>query len=256
MVTTRSVSQSTPSTPLPTRSSAAGNALEIDPVAKARTIAHMNKDHSEDMSAILRHYASLTAEEAAGAEMQDLDLATMVIRADSGVHAVPVTPPMSSWSDRRARLVEMTVAARTALGLGVAEDSDQDHAPSGSAGVQFYPPEGVGVLSFAGVSWYFLSAALVFSGNAEPGSVFSRFIETVHFPGGPGMYVWLVKLIIVPMLAIHIAEAAYMAKSRLATRHVPVGSKVWLLWVVCAFFEGAPCWKKWDRRVFGKQKAQ
>lgn len=256
MVTTRSVSRSTPSTPLPTATSAAGSALEIDPVSKARTITHMNKDHTEDMSAILRHYMGLSAEQASGAEMQDLDLATMTIQSASGVHAVPVTPPMSSWNERRGRLVEMTVEARKALGLDVADESE--HAPGGSGGgsVQFYPPEGAGIVSFAGVSWYFLSAAFVFSGSAQPGSAFWRFIEAIHFPGGPEMYVWLVKVILLPMLAIHVAEAAYMAKSRLEPKNVPVGSQVWLLWVACAFFEGVPCWQKWDRRVLGKQKAQ
>lgn len=254
MVTTRSVSRTTPSTPLPTASSAVGSALEIDPVSKARTIAHMNKDHTEDMSAILRHYMGLTAQQAAGAEMQDLDLATLVIRAASGVHAVPVTPPMSSWNDRRGRLVEMTVEARKGLGLDVVDESE--HASGGTAGVQFFPPEGAGIVSFAGVLWYFLSAAFVFSGNIQPGSAFWRFIETIHFPGGPEMYVWLVRAILLPMLAIHVAEAAYMAKSRLAPKEVPVGSLVWLLWVTCAFFEGVPCWQKWDRRVLGKQKAQ
>lgn len=256
MVTTRSVSRSTTAASLPTGSSPAGNTLEIDPVSKARTITHMNKDHAEDMSAILRHYLGLSADQAAGAAMQDLDLATMTIRTDSGVHAVPVTPPMASWNDRRGRLVDMTVEARTALGLQVAPDSSE-HAPGGSGeGVKFYPPEGLGILSFAGVSWYFLSAAFVFSGSVQPGSTFWRFIETIHFPGGPEMYVWLVRIILLPMLAVHFAEAAYMAKSRLSAKDVPVGSPVWLLWVACAFFEGAPCWQKWDRRVLGKQKAQ
>lgn len=258
MVTTRSVSRSTPSTPLPAPSSAAGSALEIDPVAKARTITHMNKDHAEDMSAILRHSMGLTAQQAARPEMLDLDLATMTIRAASGVHAVPISPPMSSWNDRRGRLVDMTVAAREALGLNVVGEESAEHATGAgsAAGVQFYPPEGVGILSFAGVSWYFLSAALVFSGNAQPGSAFWRFIETIHFPGGPEIYVWLVRVILLPMLAVHVVEAAYMAKSRLAPRNVPVGSLVWLMWVACTFFEGAPCWQKWDRRVLGKQKAQ
>ncbi|KAJ4416004.1 hypothetical protein N0V82_007030 [Gnomoniopsis sp. IMI 355080] len=254
MVTTRSVSRSTSSTPLPTASSAVGSALEIDPVSKARTIAHMNKDHTEDMSAILRHYMGLTPQQAADAEMQDLDLATMVIRAVSGVHAVPVTPPMSSWNDRRGRLVEMTVEARKALGLDVADESD--HVSGRNAGVQFFPPEGTGIVSFAGVLWYFLSAAFVFSGNVQPGSAFWRFVEAIHFPGGPEMYVWLVKMILLPMLAIHVGEAAYMAKSRLEPKEVPVGSLVWFLWVGCAFFEGVPCWQKWDRRVLGKQKVQ
>ncbi|CAN8104010.1 unnamed protein product [Discula destructiva] len=255
MVTTRSSSRSTPATPLPTRASLAGNALEIDPVSKARTITHMNNDHGDDMVAILRHYAGLTEAQAAGAKMEDLDLATMSIRANTGLHAVLVEPPMASWGDRRARIVDMTLAARKALGIDGAGQPDQDHAAPPAA-VQLYLPEGVGVLSFAGVMWYFVSAAVVFSGNMQEGSLFWRLIQAAHFPQGPELYRWLVEIILLPMLAIHIAEAVYMAKSRLAPKGVPAGSKMWWLWVVCAFFEGAPCWQKWDRRVLGKQKGE
>lgn len=244
MVTTRSVSRSTPSTPLAQHASPAGNALEIDPVQKARTITHMNKDHAADLAAILRHKLGLTEAEAAGAEMVDIDLAIINARVvdsagNSTVYGVPIKPPMGSWGERRAKLVEMTLDARRALGIK-----------------EFYPPEGWGILSFVGVLWYFLSAAVVFSGNMKPGSLPWRTVETIHFPGGPKLYATLVTYLLVPMLIVHGAEAAYMAKSRLAPKGVPVGSAVWLAWVVCAFFEGAPCYTKWDRRVLGKQKSQ
>lgn len=244
MVTTRSVSRSTPSTPLAQRASPAGKALEIDPVQKARTITHMNQDHAADLAAILRHKSGLTEAQAAGAEMIDIDLAALHVRVvDSTgtptVHIVPIEPPMGSWGERRTKLVEMTLDARKALGVR-----------------DFYPPEGWGILSFAGVMWYFLSAAFVFSGNMKPGSLAWRFVEAIRFPGGPKLYATIVSYILVPMLLIHVAEAVYMAKSRLAPKRVPVGSALWLAWVVCAFFEGAPCWAKWDRRILGKHKRQ
>lgn len=240
MVTTRSASRNSPSTPLSARSSPAGHSLEIDPVAKARTINHMNKDHADDMVAILRHYAGLTEAQAVGATMEDLDLAQMTIRSPNtspSLHTIPIVPPMSDWADRRARLVEITIAARSAL-----------HP------VQFYPPEGLGILSFVGVMWYFLSVAMLYSGNLEQGSPFWRLIEAIRFPKGPELYVRLVGWILIPMLVVHFAEAAYMAKTRLAPKSVAAGSSMWWKWVVCAFLEGAPCWKKWDRRVLGKQK--
>lgn len=256
MVTTRASTRSTPSTPAgAARPSPAGNALEIDPVSKARTITHMNKDHAGDMSAILRHFAGLTEEQAADPEMLDLDLATVTVRSASGVHAVPVTPPMGSWGDRRGRLVDMTVEARRALGLDVAVEDKEASVAATTGPVRFYPPEGVGLLSFAGVMWYFLSAAFYFSGHIVPGSLFWQFVEVIHFPGGPQLYAWLVKVILVPMIAIHVFEAAHvMANKRLAARGVPVGSPVWLMWTGCTFFEGAPAWQRWDRKVLGNQK--
>lgn len=247
MVSTRaSTRRSSPSAAPPPAPSPAGSVLGIDPVSKARTLAHMNADHADDTAAILRHFAGVPADDAAGAELLDLDLAALSIRTASGrVHAVPLRPPMANWADRRARLVAMTLEARSALGLG-----------EGPVHVAYYPPAGVGLVSFAGVMWYFVSAALVFSGNAEPGSGLWRFAEAIWFPGGPETYVWLVRVILVPMLIIHVVEAMYMARGRLAARNVPVGSRVWLLWVANTFFEGVPAWQRWDRKVLGKQKGQ
>lgn len=260
MVTTRASTRSSPATPAPTARSPAGNALEIDPVSKARTITHMNKDHAQDMSAILRHFAGLTEHDAARAEMLDLDLATMTLRSGSGVHAVDVTPPMASWSDRRGRLVDMTIEARTALGLDVVEEPG--HVPGAAAAaergpVRFYPPAGAGLVSSTGVLWYFVSAAFYFSGHMEPGSAFWQALEAVHFPGGPRTYVWLLKAILVPVVACHLFEALYvMAHNRLAPRGVRVGSMMWLLWVGCTFLEGLPAWQRFDQKVLGKQKGQ
>ncbi|KAF3765681.1 hypothetical protein M406DRAFT_322042 [Cryphonectria parasitica EP155] len=241
MVTTRA------STAAPTPSPA-GSALEIDPVSKARTITHMNKDHAADMSAILRHHARLSEAQAADAEMLDLDLATMTIRSAAGVQHVALDPPMGTWSDRRTRLADMTIEARAALGLPPPAEG------GGAAAVAWYPPQGVGILSFTGVIWYFVSATLVLSGHARPGSGLWQFAKAIHFPGGPETYVWLVRFLLVPMIAIHVAEAVYMARSRLAPAQVPVVSTVWLLWVATTFFEGVTAWQRWDRLVLRKQK--
>ncbi|PSR99222.1 hypothetical protein BD289DRAFT_424331 [Coniella lustricola] len=268
MVTTRASTRSASSSTPPAHDpSPAGGTLEIDPVSKARTIAHMNQDHADDMVAILRHYAKLPQDQAADAEMLDLDFATMTVKSISGVHAVPLDPPMNTWSDRRSRLVDMTLEAREALGItGPVDDEhngSSDHKKSNNnsqrrtkdAPAVYYPPEGVGFLSLAGVTFYFVCAVLVFSGHVERGSAVWRLVEAIRFPGGPETYVWLVRFLLLPMLAVHGFEAAHMARGRLAARNVPVGSTVWLLWVVNAFFEGVPVYQRWDRRILGKEKS-
>lgn len=244
--------------------SPAGSALEIDPVSKARTIAHMNADHRADLSAILRRFAGLSEPDASDPELVDIDLATLHVRlASSAVVAVPLDPPMASWADRRARLVDMTTEARRALGI-TAEDASEHPAPAAAAApaldsstVAFYPPAGAGAVSFVGVSLYFASAALYFSGKLEPGSAAWRLIQAVHFPGGPEWYVWLVRMLWFPVLAIHIYEAFYlMGLKRLSRRGVPASSAMWWLWVGCTFLEGLPAWKRFDEKVSGKQKGQ
>lgn len=286
MVTTRAAAtRASPAAAAPPAPSPAGGALEIDPVSKARTIAHMNADHRADLSAILRRYAGLSEADAADPELLDLDLATLTVRcagAGAGAtHVVPVVPPMATWADRRARLVDMTTEARRALGIEETK-SEAQHSVSGSTSsaaaggggssaglapraatatsapiVAFYPPEGAGIVSFTGVSLYFVSAALYFSGHLVPGSVFWRLIEAVHFPGGPELYIWLVRMILLPVLGIHIFEAFYlMGVKRLPRRGVPVGSAMWCLWVGCTFLEGLPAWQRFDAKVLGKQKGQ
>ncbi|KAJ0125231.1 integral membrane [Diaporthe amygdali] len=268
MVTTRSaaaaqarsrsgtpVTQPTPPAPV------TATAPSIDPVSKTRTITHMNKDHTDDMSAILRHFSHLSASQAADAELLDLDLKAMTIRSASGVHTVPFAPPMDSWDDRRARLVAMTADARTALGLDVAEEASHAPAPapgssSGSgalpAAPRYVPPQGTDWISFAGVSFYFLCAGLVYGGLVTPGSPPWRALEAVRFPQGPVGFIWIVESIFLLVLGIHVAEAWWMDRSRLAPAGVPRGSKVWCLWVGNTFLEGVPAYRRWDRVVKAK----
>ena len=267
MVTTRSSAAAqarsrsgTPATQ-PTPPPANTATPSVDPATKKRTIAHMNKDHTDDMSAILQHYSHLSAPQAAGAEMLDLDLTAMSIRSASGVHTVPVAPPMGTWDDRRARLVAMTADARKALGLDEgahrAAAAAEETATSASPGAQpaaprHVPPQGTDWISFAGVSLYFLCAGLVYGGLVAPGSPAWRALEAVRCPGGPVGFSWLVEALFLPVLAIHVAEAWWMDRSRLAPAGVPRGSRVWLLWVGNAFLEGVPAYRRWDRVVKAK----
>lgn len=277
MVVTRSKSRSlraTPTTQVPPPSTSTSTSTSstttttapetIDPASLSKTIAHMNKDHSDDMSAILQHQAHLSAPEAADAEMLGLDLTTITIRSASGVHAVPVTPPMDHWDDRRARLAEMTESARKALVHDGGEQQEPGHvaAPGAAAAaadgttpaakIQFYPPRGSDWLSFGGLALYYFSAALVYGGFVTPGSEAWRFLDLVGFPYGPVGFIWLVRQIIGLVLGIHALEAFWLDRSRLAPGGLRRGSGVWWLWIGAAFFEGLPAYRRWDRHVKGK----
>lgn len=209
----------------------------------------MNRDHTDDMSAILQHYSRLSAAAADAAEMLDLDLTSMTIRSASGTHTLPITPPMDHWDDRRARLVAMTAEARQALGL---DNNDEAAATAPGPVPRYVPPQGTDWVSFAGVSFYFLCAGLVYGGLVTPESPAWRALDAVRFPRGPVAFIWLVEVLFLPVLAIHVAEAWWMDRSRLAPAGVPRGSRVWLLWVGNAFLEGIPAYRRWDRVVKAK----
>lgn len=204
------------------------------------------------MSAILQHYSQLSTSQAADAEMLDLDLTTLTIRSASGVHSVPVTPQMGHWDDRRARLVAMTTDARKALGLEVAAEEASHGAQPPAANPGYSPPQGTDWISFAGVSFYFVCAGLVHGGLVTPGSAPWRALELVRFPHGPVGFIWIVEKLFLLVLGIHVAEAWWMDRSRLAPAGVPRGSRVWCLWVGNAFLEGVPAYRRWDRVVKAK----
>ncbi|ROW06918.1 hypothetical protein VMCG_04136 [Cytospora schulzeri] len=284
MVVTRSASRSqranptsqppqTPSaTTTPTATTTTTTKTDVNP--SARTIAHMNKDHLGDMIAILQHHARLSASEAAGAEMLDLDLTSMTIRSASGVHTIPLTPPMATWDDRRVRLADMSNDARRALESTKEEEpvsaptssppppSSSGAAASAGAGansssttpaaIPYHWPRGADWISFAGLTFYWVSCVLVYGGFVTPGSGIWRVLELVRFPYGPVGYIWLVRRIFALVLAIHAFESFWLDRSRLAPGGLRRGSKVWFLWVAAGFFEGLPAYRRWDRLVVGK----
>jgi hypothetical protein len=219
----------------------------------------MNKDHQEDMAAILQHHARLSATEAANPEMLDLDLASMMIRSASGVHTVAIAPPMDTWDDRRARLADISNKARGALGWeasGHAPSSSSSSSAAAAGGppaeIPFHWPRGADWVSFAGLALYWSSCVLVYGGFVTPGSAAWQVLDLVRFPYGPVGYIWLVRKIFALVLAIHVVEAFWLDRSRLAPGGLRRGGKVWWLWVGAAFFEGLPAYRRWDRLVVGK----
>ncbi|KUI68038.1 hypothetical protein VM1G_03626 [Cytospora mali] len=247
--TTTSTTLPTPTTPTTTPSS---TAADVDPVTKSRTIAHMNKDHTEDMSIILQHRAGLSVSEASNAELLDLDLTTLKIRSASGVHTVTMTPPMDTWNDRRERLADMATEARKALGRETAKEAGQAPSSGAPAQIRFYAPRGSDWFAFIGVTFYYVCAVLVYAGFVMPGSPAWRLLELVRFPDGPVRFIWLVKKILVLVLGIHAVEGFWLDRSRLAPSGLRRGSIVWFLWMGAAFFEGVPAFGRWDRLVKGK----
>lgn len=266
MVATRSSTRSASGAAAATTTPASNN-LEIDPVSKARTITHMNKDHAGDLSAILRHRAGLTeAQAAANPELLDLDLATMAIRTSGDsqttetVHTVAIDPPMTHWNDRRARLVAMTLEARKALGLSISAEDEQEgqHAAAAAAGapatpsttIQWYPPEGADLVPFSGVLFDYVASLLVFTGHIVPGSALWRLLDRVPvLPGGPAGFAWAVTTALPLFVGIHLLEMVWFDRTRLAPAGVKRGSKVWCQWLGCQLIDGFATFQRWDRRV-------
>ena len=222
---------------------------DIPAAAKARTIAHMNKDHQTDLAHILRHFNGISAAAAADAEMVDIDLASITVRAGGQTHVVQLAPPMAAWDDRRQRLIEMTMAAREALGV-VSGDGDGQHGPlPPSKAPGYLRPRGTDWVSFCGVSLYFACLAVVRVGGGNNGA--AAALEAVMGPWAWARCEWLVDVILVPVLAIHIAEVWWMERSRLSRYGVARGSAAWGLWLASVFLEGFPAFRRFDAKRRG-----
>lgn len=244
----------------------ASNSLEIDPVSKARTITHMNKDHAADLSAILRHRAGLSEAQAADAEMLDLDLATMTIRAGAGdnhhcAHTVAVDPPMATWNDRRARLIDMTLEARKALGLPISAE-EQQHASSESSEsaaaapvvIKWYPPEGADLVPFTIVLLDYVASLLVWTGQLAPGKPLHAVLARVLPSDGPAGVAWAVTTAFPLFVGVHLLEMMWFDRTRLAPAGVRRGTKVWAQWLGCQLIDGFATYQRWDRRIVGQGK--
>ncbi|KAI0171747.1 hypothetical protein GGR52DRAFT_572911 [Hypoxylon sp. FL1284] len=217
--------------------------MALNEAHKARIIAHMNKDHADELSHYLRAFNGVPEPAARGAALTDMTADAMTVRGADGVrHAVAIAPPLASAADARPRLVDMSQRARKLLGL------DEEDAVRIST---YTPPEGAGVVSSVGVSLYFVCAATL--SLVRPGTAAWAALDAFFPYGAPG-YRWLVRAIFVPVLVIHVTEAYWMARTRLAAHGVAVGSALWLLWMANAFIEGYPAMRRFDGLVEAERR--
>lgn len=210
-----------------------------DVARKDRIISHMNREHTRELSHLLRHYNRLSSSQAAKPSLRDISLETMHIRAGGLNHDVTFTPALKSWDDVRTRLVEMDATSRGALGI------------SDVYVTEYRPPHGLGLAFFIGVVSYFCSAiALPW---IVPGSLPWTILSKV-FPGGPTWYIWLVRVIFVPVLTIHVVEAYFFDKLRMKKHGVERWSGLWWAWEISVFLEGVSAMWRVDEIVAEKRQ--
>lgn len=216
------------------------------------TTSTVNADHVADLEHYLRAFNGLSASAAAKAQLVDMAKDQLVIKTPASgetTHVVAVDPPMASLSDARVRFIDMSRDALAKLGLS---DIQLD---------RYAPPTGFDCVVFFGVAFYFFCAATVSLVDRGAGTLIWDALDAAIPPslGGVAGYVWLVKAIFVPVVAIHVTEAWWMAKTRLERHRVAAFSGVWCLWVASVFFEGIPAFRRLDRLVVterAKKEAQ
>ncbi|KAL1896819.1 hypothetical protein Sste5346_004452 [Sporothrix stenoceras] len=240
----------------------------IDAKSKQATMGHMNREHSLDLGLYLRFVNGLSAKQLAaeGApELVDIDLKSLYIRtATTGtVHVVPLNPPMAAWNDRRQRLIDLAMDARKAFGVplpdhGAPPAAASAGSPAGTAAdkqfVPFDPPGAFDLLVMFGVVLYFVLCGLMYAGRDEVTSnTWAKALGAVGITernfifGGAGGFRLMLRLTALPILAIHVAETWWMARTRLHPRGMKVLSLHGLLWSSLTFLIGFGSFIRFDK---------
>ncbi|OAQ74345.1 hypothetical protein VFPPC_13175 [Pochonia chlamydosporia 170] len=215
-------------------------ATKEDQAMQDRILNHMNTSHTRELTHYLRHYCGLTPRQARNASLRDITLQGMRIRASGADFVVHFKPCLQSWSEVRPRVVEMDAIAREALGISDIYMS------------RYHGPGFADAVVMAGVAFYFVCfLSLPWISPESP--VWE--ILTAYFPGGPGMFRWLVKAIFFPVVGIHLIEPMVLDRTRLQKHGVDRWSGQWWMWMVSCFFEGLMVFKRFDG-VIAKKRAQ
>jgi hypothetical protein len=212
-----------------------------DAASKQRIIKHMNGDHADSLSLYLQHYCKLSARTARGAVMTDISLSAMAFRTTDGkTHTIPLKPPMTSYAEARTRSVDMDREARSALDL------------SSIRITSYLPPrKPVHVFVFGICSVMYIVFAT--KHKLVPGTWFYDNI-LLYWPGGPEAYLWFLKTIFFPVLAIHFGEVFLLDRTRLRKYGIQRGTLLWWKWVGSNFIEGYGAFQRFDQEVQRKKK--
>jgi hypothetical protein len=206
-----------------------------DSAIKARIITHMNDDHSTSLTRYLEHFCHLPSPK--GAHLEDITLGHLIISSNGGRarNLIPIDPPMRNYTETRERMASMDKAALEGLGKSDIE-------------IKLYEgPRGF----MAVVFWVCLATMVVFCrrGNImERSAMYNAVLK--YLPAAFLRFCYAVQpLVFYPMMAIHLSEAAWMARTRLKRHGVLLFGVLWWKWTLSTFVEGYGAFVRFDNAV-------
>jgi hypothetical protein len=223
---------------------------------KTRIITHMNADHADSLSLFARHYCKLPTAQASTAKLTDIELTHLIISTSSTFtnyatnrttarNYIPLTPPMSSFSEARKRLVAMH--NESLAGLGMSEITVTRYEPPSS-------PLHLFVFALCLWSWLSFSYRPNLLPTAPVKAIYDFWSVGGYWPGLASLSYFLQPFAISVMLVIHSSEAVYLARTRLRKHQVKIGSRIWWSWVMSNFIEGAGALQRFDAIVRDKEE--
>jgi Protein of unknown function (DUF2470) len=216
----------------------------------------MNADHADSLSLFARYYCKLPTAQASTAKLTDIELTHLLISTSSTFtnyttnrttarNYIPLTPPMSSFSEARERLVAMH--NESLAGLGMSEIAVTRYQPPSS-------PLHLFVFALSLWSWLSFSYRPNLLPTAPVKAIYDFWSVGGYWPGLASLSYFLQPFTISIMLVVHISEAVYLARTRLRKHQVKTGSRVWWSWVMSNFIEGAGALQRFDAIVQDKEE--
>ena len=210
-----------------------------DAAAQSRIITHMNADHSDSIIRYVRHYNGLSSFSARNARLTNITFTNLSISSSPYPfmevnHMISLDPPLNSWAEARARLVEMDGDACKGL------------CCSNITVKRYAPPKGIMAVVFGTCLWTYIT----FSRRSHflPGSLYHDYF--FKFVPGLAKFCYTIQpLLIALMVAIHLVEVVHLAITRLDKHTVPMLSQLWWKWILSDFVEGYGALQRIDQIV-------
>ncbi|KAF9885776.1 hypothetical protein FE257_012358 [Aspergillus nanangensis] len=213
-----------------------------DSGTKKAILHHMNTDHQGSLRMYLRVYCQVSSREAESARLEDLTLNDLLLRTASGTrYTIPLSPPLKSFADARARVVAMHKECLQKLGL------------SGVVIKEYRVPRGGHAVAFA----VCLGVMVAFSrrGNFVPGSWMYETLGLQRAPQAVTLCHDYQPWVLWSLIGAHVLEAAVLAVTRLKPHGVSMFGSVWWMWMGSTVIEGVSAWHRFDGMV-KEQKAK
>ena len=193
-------------------------------MSKDFIIKHMSANHGDSLELYLQAFCNITAREARHAQLEDISLSEIILRANGVRYCVPLNPPMKDYNEARGRLVALH------------KDSLQRLGRSDVTLTEYRGPRGIHAVIFALCLFTYVSCWR--RTNLLPGSFVYENLGFKYVPDFAHFVYNIQPLLFPVVLAIHITEATLLAILKLKPHGVPVLSKLWCTWVASCFVEG------------------
>ncbi|KAJ5746559.1 hypothetical protein N7520_011741 [Penicillium odoratum] len=200
-------------------------------MSKDFIIKHMNADHGDSLQLYLQAFNNISAREAHGAQIEDLTLSNLVIRANGTRYNVPIDPPMKDFNESRGRLVALH------------KDSLQRLGRSDITLTEYRAPQGV-VQNVVFALCLFTYVSCFQRSNLLPGSFVYENLGYKYVPDFAHFVYNIQPLLFPVMVGIHVIESGLLAILKLKPHGVPVFSGLWCKWMASCFVEGFGCFQR------------